>query len=390
MSIYGYTNPTNGTLTVSGNQLEYTGNVGFSGAESLQYSIIDQSGAISNTGTLTLNISIINTPPSVSNAGYTINEDNALTGVLIGTDPESNPLTFTTTRLPTNGIVTVMANGNFTYTPSGNYFGSDSFDYRANDGSLNSNTGTITFTINPVADAPLAVADNYSVNQDTMILIPVMNNDADVDSSALILTGYTLPTNGTLVVSGTGFSYTPNSGYIGADSFAYALEDETNLMSNTVIVTLNITSTNVAPTANTGVFTTNEDTSLSSAVTGTDPEMSTLTYVLDVLPTNGTVTLSNTGAFTYVPTANYFGSDSFTFHVSDGVLVSSGALVNLTITSVNDAPIASMLSLTATGNSMANSGNVYIGSLSGSDIESLVTFSVATSPIYGVLNIASN
>jgi hypothetical protein len=223
-----------------------------------------------------------------------------------------------------------------------------------------------------------------------MILIPVMNNDTDVDSSALVLTGYTLPTNGTLVVSGTGFSYTPNSGYIGADSFAYALEDETNLMSNTVIVTLNITSTNVAPTANTGVFTTNEDTSLSSAVTGTDPEMSTLTYVLDVLPTNGSVTLSNTGAFTYVPTANYFGSDSFTFHVSDGVLVSSGALVNLTITSVNDAPIASPLSLTATGNSMANSGNVYIGSLSGSDIESLVTFSVATSPIYGVLNIASN
>lgn len=200
-NIYGYTLPANGTVNIVGNQIEYTGNVGFSGSDSLQYSIIDQSGAISNTGTLSLNISIINNPPVVSNSGFTFNEDTTLNGSVTGSDIDGNPLTFTTTSLPIHGTLTLLANGALTYVPDSNYFGTDSFDYRANDGSLDSSTGTITLNINAISDAPVAVADSYTVLQDTLMNLSVMNNDTDVDSVTLTLTGYTNPANGTLTLA---------------------------------------------------------------------------------------------------------------------------------------------------------------------------------------------
>ena len=94
-----------------------------------------------------------------------------------------------------------------------------------------------------------------------------------------------------------------------------------------------------------------------------------MTYIVDTPPTQGAFSISATGAFTYTPSANYFGSDSFVFHVSDGILDSSGAIINITVNSVNDTPIANPMSFTATGNSMASSGNLYIGAMTASDIE---------------------
>lgn len=86
-----------------------------------------------------------------------------------------------------------------------------------------------------------------------------MNNDSDVDSTLLTLTGYTNPAHGSITLSGTGFDYTPTSGYIGPDSFTYQIIDDTTLTSNTATVTLNVVSTNLAPTANPTTFVVTED-----------------------------------------------------------------------------------------------------------------------------------
>lgn len=77
--------------------------------------------------------------------------------------------------------------------------------------------------------------------------------------------------------------------------FTYQIEDDTNTLSNTVTVTMDVILTNSAPVANTGSLTVNEDTQLLGVVTGTDPEMSTLTYILDAPTTQGTLSLSATG-----------------------------------------------------------------------------------------------
>lgn len=213
--------------------------------------MIDQSGALSNTGTVTIAVTLPNTAPTANAANYVTNEDVVIIATLSGTDAESNPLTFTSTTLPVNGVISLLANGNLTYTPNANYFGVDSFNFVVNDGLVSSAPATVSLTINSVLDAPIAINDSYAPNQDTIFFVPVMNNDSDADSTILTLTGYTNPSHGTLSVSGTGFSYTPTALYAGPDSFTYRLVDDTGLLSNIATVTINVVSTNSPPIANT-------------------------------------------------------------------------------------------------------------------------------------------
>jgi large repetitive protein len=293
-TINNYSSATNGIVAINANKLNYTPNLGFSGTDVFSYRMIDQSGALSNTGTVTVAVTIFNTPPVAIPASYSTNEDITLTGSLTGSDLEGNPLTFSASTLPLHGTVTILSNGAFTYVPTSNYFGADSFGFTVRDGMATSTAATISLTLDPVPDTPIAVNDIYSLNQDTTFLIPVMMNDADVDSTVLTLTGYTNPTQGTLIVSGTGFSYTPTTGYIGPDSFTYQITDETSLTSNTAVVSLSVISTNAPPIANSGSFIVSEDGVHTGALIATDPENSTLSYIIDTPPSQGTITLSAT------------------------------------------------------------------------------------------------
>lgn len=114
-----------------------------------------------------------------------------------------------------------------------------------------------------------------------------------------------------------------------------------------------------------------------------DPESATLTYTLDTLPTSGTVSLNGTGGFVYTPNPNFNGTDSFSFHVNDGMYNSNSATISMTITPVNDAPVAYSASQNIAGNSYASSGNIFNGTLSGSDIDSMIlTYTASTLPVH--------
>src|SRR5439155_10316537 len=114
---------------------------------------------------------------------------------------------------PTHGMLTLNADGSFTYMPAANYNGSDSFTYRANDGSANSNTATVSITVTGVNDAPVAVNDSYSVAEDNTLTVAapgVIGNDTDVDGDALTAALVSGPAHGTLALNANGsFSYTP-------------------------------------------------------------------------------------------------------------------------------------------------------------------------------------
>ena len=74
-------------------------------------------------------------------------------GVLTNdTDADSNPLTAILVSNPTHGILVLSTNGGFTYTPTNNFTGTDSFTYKANDGQTNSGVATVTLTVSPAAD----------------------------------------------------------------------------------------------------------------------------------------------------------------------------------------------------------------------------------------------
>src|SRR5207253_2885071 len=123
----------------------------------------------------------------------------------------------------------LSSNGSFTYTPAANYNGPDSFTYKANDGTANSNVATVSITVNPVNDAPVAVNDSYSTNQNAMLTVAapgVQANDSDVDSTTLTSVLVAGPSHGTVTLNANGsFTYTPSNNYVGPDSFTYRDND---------------------------------------------------------------------------------------------------------------------------------------------------------------------
>src|SRR5262249_44260286 len=157
-------------------------------------------------------------------------EDTPLNGTLTATDPDGNPLTFAVVAGPAHGTVTVnTSTGAFTYTPAANYNGPDSFTFKANDGQLDSNVATVSITVIPVNDPPVAANDAYSTNEDTILTVAapgVLGNDFDVEGSPLTATVVSAPANGTLTLNSNGsFTYRPRLDFNGTDTFTYKARD---------------------------------------------------------------------------------------------------------------------------------------------------------------------
>jgi hypothetical protein len=141
-------------------------------------------------------------------------------------DGTGETLTHNTWTQPTNGIVT--QSGVFlNYTPTLNYCGADTFDYTIKDqNNAVSNTGTVSITVTCVNDAPVIIDDSSSINQSGTGFIAVLINDTDPDTGdTKTISGYTLPSNGSILKTATGFTYTANSTFCGVDTFAYRITD---------------------------------------------------------------------------------------------------------------------------------------------------------------------
>lgn len=315
----------------------------------------------------TIAVTDVNEAPTAVADSYSTNEDTPLSvaapGVLANdTDPEAGAMTAALVSGPTNALsFTLNSDGSFSYTPNPNYNGPDSFTYKPNDGTYDGNTVTVSITVIAVNDAPVAAADSYSTDEDTALSVPapgVLGNDSDIDSSVLTAVLATNPSHAlsfTLNSDGS-FSYTPAADYNGPDSFSYKANDG-SLDSNTVTVSINVTAVNDAPTAtNQSGLTTNEDTPLAITLAGTDPDGDTLTFTHGN-PTNGTITGSGS-SITYTPAQDYFGPDSFTFTVDDSHGGTSQGQINLTVTSVNDAPVLDLDDTTGGHDAVANFSEV--------------------------------
>src|SRR5207249_895255 len=151
--------------------------------------------------------------------------------------------------------------GSFDYTPAANFNGTDSFTYKANDGALDSNVATVTITVNAVNDAPVAVNESYSVNEDTTLNVStpgVRSNDTDVENSvltAILVSGPSHALSFTLNSDGS-FDYTPAANFNGTDTFTYKANDGA-LDSNVATVTITVNAVNDAPVAINDGYSTN-------------------------------------------------------------------------------------------------------------------------------------
>ncbi len=335
------TAPGNGSLVFNSNgAFTYTPNANFNGTDSFTYQAND--GAVnSNTATVILTVNAVNDAPVATDDAYSTNEDTLLSiaapGVLGNdSDADGDPLSAVLVTGVSNGSLTLNADGSFDYTPHANFNGSDSFTYLVNDGTTTSNTVTVSLTVNAVDDAPVAGDDSYSTPFNTSLTIAapgVLGNDTDTESSALTAALVTGPSNGSLTFNADGsFTYTPNTGFSGADSFTYQANDGTS-SSNTATVSLSV-GVNTAPVATAESYTTPANTALTIAAPGVlgndfDIDNDPLTAVLVTGTANGTLTLNADGSFTYTPNAGFSGIDIFTYQANDGTVNSNRATVQI-------------------------------------------------------------
>jgi VCBS repeat-containing protein len=249
---------------------------------------------------------------------------------------------------PSNGTLTLNADGSFTYTPDAGFVGPDSFTYQVNDGNLDSNVAAVSIDVNPVNDAPVAVGDAYVTDEDTPLTVAapgVLGNDSDADGDAISASLVSNVSHGTLVLNADGsFTYTPDPNYNGTDSFTYVATDG-SLDSGVATVSIAVNPINDAPVAVDDAYATDEGTPLTVpalGVLGNDSDLDNdpLTAVLVSGVSNGALTLNADGSFTYTPSGGYSGPDSFAYVANDGSLDSSVATVNIDVNPVNDAPVA--------------------------------------------------
>src|SRR5205809_176633 len=173
----------------------------------------------------------------------------------------------------------------------------------------------------------------------------VLGNDVDLDGNPMSADVVATTTHGTLNLSTNGgFTYTPSSNYFGADSFTYRVTDGLAISG---VATVSLTVTNVIrpPVANNDSYGVNKNRRLTGTESGevvnyVDLDVNPLTAVPYTTLFRSTLNLSTNGGFTYTPSSNYFGADSFTYQVNDGVTTSAVATVSLTVTNVIRAPVA--------------------------------------------------
>ena len=239
--------PQHGTLMLNPDgSFTYVPHAGFHGVDSFSYRASDDLD--SDVATVTLTVNNVNTAPVPNADAYQLNENGSLTvdaagGVLANdADPDGSPITAQIRTQPSSGTLSLNPDGSFTYTPHAGFVGTDSFTYFANDGS-DTGFATVTLVVNAVNEAPVGTADAYAVVQGGRLNINaaegVLANDSDPDGDNLSATLLTSPQHGFFSLNTDGsFTYVPDAGYVGSDSFTYLLRDGT--VSTPVTVTLSV------------------------------------------------------------------------------------------------------------------------------------------------------
>jgi gliding motility-associated-like protein len=342
----------NGTVTVAPNgDYTYTPAANFNGVDSFTYSLCDGGTPnLCDTAVVVITVTPVNDPP-VANTDFAGTLEDFPVPIFVDPndfDIDGPGATYTPLTSPANGSVTNLGNGQFTYSPFGNFNGTDSFTYTICDGGTPNlcDTGTVIIIVSPDNDAPVANDDANTTNEDTPLTASVIANDSDVDGPAANYTLVSGAANGAVTIAPNGdYTYTPDANYNGVDTFVYSLCDGgTPNLCDTATVVITITAVNDAPVANDDANSTNEDTPVNGTVVANDSDVDgpAANYTLLTSTTNGTVTVSASGNYTYTPNADFNGVDSFTYVLCDGGTpdLCDTAVVVITINPVNDGPVA--------------------------------------------------
>jgi hypothetical protein len=309
---------------------------------------IDYSECCGGALSLTLDTNGAPTPPSSTNrapvasgGSLTTTEDTAKALTLQASDADGDTLAYTIVSGPSHGTLT-GSGANRTYTPAAQYNGPDSFTFKVNDGQLDSNTATLSITVDALNHAPVAQDGSLTTDEDTAKTVALQASDLDGNSLAYSIVS--APTHGVLSGSGATRTYTPDANYSGSDSFTFKTNDG-RLDSNVARVSITVTPVNDPPTLRLSATSTAAQysdpiTPVTVTVSDIDSSPSSLSVSVGVpgLPGNlafsgptldpvaGTATFSLSGRLVVGA-----GSYPLTLRASDGSAQSSGQTLTVAV-----------------------------------------------------------
>ena len=361
-SVSATSGPGSVSLPEAGDGLIYTPAADFYGTETFSYTIRDASGATA-TGEVTVNVTNVNDPPVAQDVFVTVTEDETtptfiavITNDVIGPDPPDNPIEFVQIVSVGSAIGTVTNNTfNLSYVPAANFFGTDTFTYVLRDGAGLEDTGTVTVTVTEVNDAPTANADLVTVAQNSPQTIPaatLLANDSagpGETSQTLRITSVAATGSGTVSLNpdGSAVIYTSAADFLGTDTFSYVITDDgttdgaASPLTATGQVTVMVTEEGPEPpVAADDLFTVSSNSAVQTfAVLENDSSPSGGTATIAAVTQGsggGTVAIAaNNAGVTYVPAANFRGTDTFTYTITDETTQTDTATVTIT---VNNSP----------------------------------------------------
>ena len=286
--------------------------------------------------------------PKSGDDTYTTKEDTFLNvpvekGVLVNDQAKEGAAVFLDTvgkiKTQNGGTVNMAEDGSFSYEPAANFSGDDQGTYSVHNSKGKKDESTIFIKVTPVNDPPKPQDDQIETPVDQAVTIDALANDVDPDGDTMAIHKVGTPDSGTVRVNVDGtFAYTPQAGHAGAVSFEYIVSDEkdgkgkawvyinigtSGLTNDTITVEEGQSITFPA-----GDLLANDENGAQLTVTGVGDAR------------NGTVVLEG-NAITYTPGPHYSGPDRFTYTVASARGTLASAMVNVTVTPIQDLPTIS-------------------------------------------------
>ncbi|GJD94845.1 Ig-like domain-containing protein [Methylobacterium iners] len=311
-----------GSVTINADgTLRYTPAPNFNGTDTITYTISDSQGATA-TATVTVTVAAVNDAPAAEGLADQSSLDADTVSIALASffaDADGQALTYAATGLPP-GLSLDAVTGRIAGTLTRD--ASQGSPYAVSISAANGNGGSVTRTFawavaNP---APSAAADDFAVDEDSVFVGTLLANDSDPDGDGIRIDEVPVsgPSQGSLVLRADGtFTYTPDPGATGKDSFRYQLRDADGA-TQVATVTITINAVNEAPRGTAAPARTTQDKPVTGEVTASDPDGDRLAFELAQPPASGSVVLQPGGRYLYVPEAGFSGNDLFRVRVSDG------------------------------------------------------------------------
>ena len=348
LSVDSCAEPGRGTLTYNKDgAFVFTPNEFFIGIQNMECKILDGRGGSDKS-----NIVILVRPPFYNvNNGLVTDEDVPLTiepGDILTSIPINDDYDVNSCYNPTFGSIIQNQDGSFLYTPLENYHGNDLIECIISDPTGENTEIVVVIEVRPIDDAPEAVDDAYTGIENTPLTFDPLENDINPDiDEVLEIYYYTQPSNGAVSQNDDKtLTYVPDTNFVGENTFTYTVSDGKGGLSSAA-VTIAVNARNVPPSAISDSYSTMENTVLTVSseigilANDVDSEDDVLSVSTFTKPVHGTVTMFDSGGFTYIPEENWSGEEMFEYTVRDSFGSEGSATVTISVVPApNINPIA--------------------------------------------------